>query len=157
MMVTEVLGFVMSRRGYYDVMGHFDSTFNCSKDSYIYCCGTCHYRFCCEHQRNRLDQDSCNNYHSPVWADPQVPVTVPVGIKPDPNFETLQQQNSRSDARNTSPRKGPSPPDALFSARSTAYVIGGVISFTLVVAVGVRIAFSKVARRPRNRDINMPR
>ncbi|XP_070840143.1 protein shisa-7 isoform X1 [Chaetodon trifascialis] len=121
-------------RGYYDVMGHFDSTFNCSKGSYIYCCGTCHYRFCCEHQRNRLDQESCNNYHSPVWADPQVPVTVPVGNKPDPDFETLQQQNS-----------------------STAYVIGGVISFTLVVAVGVRIAFSKVARRPRNRDINMPR
>ncbi|XP_038581736.1 protein shisa-7 isoform X1 [Micropterus salmoides] len=121
-------------RGYYDVMGHFDSTFNCSKDSYIYCCGTCHYRFCCEHQRNRLDQNSCHNYNTPVWADPQVPVTVPVGNKPDPDFETLQQQNS-----------------------STAYVIGGVISFTLVVAVGVRIAFSKVARRPRNRDINMPR
>ncbi|KAM3595678.1 uncharacterized protein V6R79_001053 [Siganus canaliculatus] len=121
-------------RGYYDVMGHFDSTFNCSKGSYIYCCGTCHYRFCCEHQRNRLDQEACNNYHSPVWADPQVPVTVPVGNKQDPGFETLQQQNS-----------------------STAYVIGGVISFTLVVAVGVRIAFSKVARRPRNRDVNMPR
>ncbi|KAI3358898.1 hypothetical protein L3Q82_015293 [Scortum barcoo] len=121
-------------RGYFDVMGHFDSTFNCSKGSYIYCCGTCHYRFCCEHQRNRLDQDSCNNYISPVWADPQVPVNVPADNKPDPDFETLQQQNS-----------------------STAYVIGGVISFTLVVAVGVRIAFSKVARRPRNRDINMPR
>ncbi|XP_040909413.1 protein shisa-7 [Toxotes jaculatrix] len=121
-------------RGYFDVMGHFDSTFNCSKGSYIYCCGTCHYRFCCEHQRNRLDQESCTNYKSPVWADPQVPVTVPAGNKPDPDFETLQQQNS-----------------------STAYVIGGVISFTLVVAVGVRIAFSKVARRPRNRDINMPR
>ncbi|XP_022049566.2 protein shisa-7 isoform X1 [Acanthochromis polyacanthus] len=121
-------------RGYFDVMGHFDSTFNCSQGSYIYCCGTCHYRFCCEHQRNRLDQDSCNNYISPVWADPQVTVTVPTGNKPDPDFETLQQQNS-----------------------STAYVIGGVISFTLVVAVGVRIAFSKVARRPRNRDINMPR
>uniref|UniRef100_UPI0037E7A9A6 protein shisa-6 n=1 Tax=Semicossyphus pulcher TaxID=241346 RepID=UPI0037E7A9A6 len=120
-------------RGYFDVMGHFDSTFNCSKGSYIYCCGTCHYRFCCEHQRSRLDQESCNNYISPVWADPQVTVTVPA-TKPDPDFETLQQQNS-----------------------STAYVIGGVISFTLVVAVGVRIAFSKVARRPRNRDINMPR
>ncbi|XP_074542696.1 protein shisa-7-like isoform X1 [Halichoeres trimaculatus] len=120
-------------KGYFDVMGHFDSTFNCSKGSYIYCCGTCHYRFCCEHQRNRLDQDACNNYKSPEWADPQVTVTVPPS-KPDPNFETLQQQNS-----------------------STAYVIGGVISFTLVVAVGVRIAFSKVARRPRNRDVNMPR
>eukprot|EP00066_Takifugu_rubripes_P018243 XP_011607509.1 PREDICTED: protein shisa-6 homolog [Takifugu rubripes] len=121
-------------RGYYDVMGHFDSTFNCSKGSYIYCCGTCHYRFCCEHQRNRLDQNACNNYNSPVWADSQVTVTVPVDIEPGPDFKTLQQQNS-----------------------STAYVIGGVISFTLVVAVGVRIAFSKVARRPRNRDINMPR
>ncbi|CAJ1083093.1 protein shisa-7-like [Xyrichtys novacula] len=120
-------------RGYFDVMGHFDSTFNCSKGSYIYCCGTCHYRFCCEHQRNRLDQESCNNYHSPVWADPQVPVTVPAST-PDTSFETLQQQNS-----------------------STGYVIGGVISFTLVVAVGVRIGFSKVARRPRNRDVNMPR
>ncbi|XP_047186310.1 protein shisa-6-like isoform X2 [Scophthalmus maximus] len=121
-------------RGYFDVMGHFDSTFNCSKGSYIYCCGTCHYRFCCEHQRTRLDQDACTNYKSPVWADPQVTTTVPTGNRPDPDFETLQQQNS-----------------------STAYVIGGVISFTLVVAVGVRIAFSKVARRPRNRDINMPR
>lgn len=44
-----------------------------------------------------------------------------------------------------------------FFFSSTGYVIGGVISFTLVVAVGVRVAFSKVARRPRNRDVNMPR
>ncbi|XP_029023606.1 protein shisa-6 isoform X2 [Betta splendens] len=121
-------------RGYFDVMGHFDSTFNCSKGSYIYCCGTCHYRFCCEHERNRLNQDSCTNYKSPVWADPLVPVTAPAGNKPDPDFETLQQHSS-----------------------STAYVIGGVISFTMVVAVGVRIAFSKVARRPRHRDVNVPR
>uniref|UniRef100_A0A8C5GTE6 Shisa N-terminal domain-containing protein n=1 Tax=Gouania willdenowi TaxID=441366 RepID=A0A8C5GTE6_GOUWI len=64
-------------KGYYDVMGHFDNTFNCSQGSYIYCCGTCHYRFCCEHQRNRLDQEACNNYNSPVWADPQGSVTTP--------------------------------------------------------------------------------
>ncbi|XP_037119835.1 protein shisa-7-like [Syngnathus acus] len=121
-------------RGYFDVMGHFDSTFNCSKGSYIYCCGTCHYRFCCDHQRRRLDQDSCTNYKSPDWAEPLVPVTVLADNKPDPDFETLRQQNS-----------------------STAYVIGGVISFTLVAAVGVRIGFAKVARRPRNRDANVPR
>lgn len=121
-------------RGYFDVMGHFDSTFNCSRGSYIYCCGTCHYRFCCEHQRDRLDQDSCNNYNSPGWVEQQGPATQPMGPNNDPDFETLQQQSS-----------------------STAYVIGGVISFTLVVAVGVRIAFSKVARRPRNRDNNVPR
>ncbi|CAL1583643.1 unnamed protein product [Knipowitschia caucasica] len=121
-------------RGYYDVMGHFDTTFNCSRGSYIYCCGTCHYRFCCEHQRDRLDQEACNNYISPVWVEQQGAATQPTGNSPDPDFETLQQQSS-----------------------STAYVIGGVISFTLVVAVGVRIAFSKVARRPRNRDNNVPR
>lgn len=158
-MLTELRPPLRPLRGYYDVMGHFDTTFNCSKGSYIYCCGTCHYRFCCEHQRNRLDQDSCNNYHSPVWADPQVPVTVSVGIKPDPNFETLQQQNSRWEPS----LNAATPPlplltsDPVTSDPSTAYVIGGVISFTLVVAVGVRIAFSKVARRPRNRDVNMPR
>ncbi|KAF7210729.1 protein shisa-6-like protein [Nothobranchius furzeri] len=121
-------------KGYFDVMGHFDNPFNCTKDSYIYCCGTCQYRFCCEHQGQRLDQNSCTNYKSPIWAQTQVPVTLPPGNKPDLDFETLQHHSS-----------------------STAYVIGGVISFTLVVAVGVRIVFSKVARRPRNRDINVPR
>uniref|UniRef100_A0A8C6WRJ0 Shisa family member 7 n=1 Tax=Neogobius melanostomus TaxID=47308 RepID=A0A8C6WRJ0_9GOBI len=125
--------------GYYDVMGHFDSTFNCSRGSYIYCCGTCHYRFCCEHQRDRLDQEACNNYNTPGWVEKQGPPTPPTGQNMDPDFETLQQQSSR------------------YSGEPTAYVIGGVISFTLVVAVGVRIAFSKVARRPRHRDNNVPR
>lgn len=77
-------------------MGHFDNTFNCSKDTYIYCCGTCHYRFCCEHQGQRLDQDSCTNYKSPVWADQQATVTVPTDNKP--MAKNLEQQNSRSDS-----------------------------------------------------------
>ncbi|CAL8353309.1 unnamed protein product [Arctogadus glacialis] len=117
-------------RAYYDVMGQFDVTFNCSKDTYLYCCGSCHYRFCCEHQRDRLDQDSCNNYKSPKWATTQTASTRPTGNRLSPDFETLQQNSS-----------------------STAYVIGGVISFTLVVAVGIRIAFSKVSRRARHRDM----
>ncbi|XP_030644450.1 protein shisa-7 [Chanos chanos] len=120
-------------RGYFDVMGQFDNTFNCTKGTYIYCCGTCHYRFCCEHQRNRLDQDSCTNYNSPHWANTQVPVTATPNRR-DPDFDPLQQQSN-----------------------NTAYVIGGVISFTLAVAIGAKIAFHKVSRRPRNRDINMPR
>lgn len=120
-------------RGYYDVMGQFDNTFNCTKGTYIFCCGTCHYRFCCEHQRNRLDQESCNNYNSPVWANTQVPATQPPSHS-DPDFDPLQQQSN-----------------------NTAYVIGGVISFTLAVAIGVKVACHKISRRPRNRDINMPR
>ncbi|XP_060760057.1 protein shisa-6 [Neoarius graeffei] len=120
-------------RGYYDVMGQFDHTFNCTKGTYIYCCGTCHYRFCCEHQRNRLNQDVCTNYNSPVWANTQVPATQPPS-RSDPDFDPLQQQSN-----------------------NTVYVIGGVISFTLAVAIGVKVAFRKVSRRPRNRDLNMPR
>ncbi|XP_045082283.1 protein shisa-7 isoform X2 [Coregonus clupeaformis] len=121
-------------RAYYDVMGQLDSTFNCSKGTYIYCCGTCHYRYCCDHQRSRLDQESCNNYNSPGWLDTPQPNPPPSGNRGDPDSEQLQQQSN-----------------------STAYVIGGVISFTLVVAVGIKVAFHKISRRPRNRDINMPR
>ncbi|KAK9957893.1 hypothetical protein ABG768_012094 [Culter alburnus] len=120
-------------QGYYDVMGQFDNTFNCTKGTYIYCCGTCHYRFCCEHQRSRLDQDSCTNYRSPDWAITAGPITQPP-VRHDPDFDPLQQQNN-----------------------STAYVIGGVISFTMAVAIGIKVAFHKLSRRPRNRDINMPR
>ncbi|XP_056120147.1 protein shisa-6 isoform X2 [Rhinichthys klamathensis goyatoka] len=120
-------------QGYYDVMGQFDNTFNCTRGTYIYCCGTCHYRFCCEHQRSRLDQDSCNNYRSPDWAVTTGPVTHPP-VRHDPDFDPLQQQSN-----------------------STAYVIGGVISFTMAVAIGIKVAFHKLSRRPRNRDINMPR
>uniref|UniRef100_A0A3B5MVQ4 Shisa N-terminal domain-containing protein n=1 Tax=Xiphophorus couchianus TaxID=32473 RepID=A0A3B5MVQ4_9TELE len=75
------LFYALFPRGYYDVMGHFDNTFNCSKGTYRYCCGTCQYRFCCEHRRNRLDQESCKNYISPVWADPQAPVSVRLSKK----------------------------------------------------------------------------
>ncbi|XP_051527634.1 protein shisa-6-like isoform X2 [Myxocyprinus asiaticus] len=120
-------------RGYFDVMGQFDNTFSCTKGTYIYCCGTCHYRFCCEHQRNRLDQDSCTNYRSPEWAITPGPITHPP-VRHNPDFDPLQQQSN-----------------------NTAYVIGGVISFTMVMAIGVKVAFHKLSRRPRNRDINMPR
>ncbi|XP_020356082.1 protein shisa-7 isoform X1 [Oncorhynchus kisutch] len=121
-------------RAYYDVMGQLDNTFNCSKGTYIYCCGTCHYRYCCDHQRSRLDQKSCNNYKSPGWLDTPPTNPPPPGNRGDPDSEQLQQQSN-----------------------STAYVIGGVISVTLVVAVGIKVAFHKISRRPRNRDINMPR
>ncbi|KAJ8268389.1 hypothetical protein COCON_G00135610 [Conger conger] len=116
-------------RGYYDVMGHYDLTFNCTKGTFIYCCGTCHYRFCCQHRSNRLDQDACNNYHSPHWANTQPPGIYPTGNSLDPDFDPLKGHRS-----------------------NTAFVIGGVISFTLVVAVGIKVAFHKVSRRPRNAE-----
>lgn len=120
-------------RGYYDVMGQYDLTFNCSKDDFIYCCGTCHYRFCCPDRLRRLDQTICNNYHSPVWANTAPPGTKTPHYLPDPDLSRIEQSNN------------------------TIYVIGGVISFTVAVAVAIKVAFHKASRQPRNRELNMPR
>lgn len=122
-------------RGYYDVMGHFDSAFNCSKDTYIYCCGTCHYRFCCPERGRKLDQDSCKNYDSPDWAKPQTDATILLeDINPDPDFDPLKQQS-----------------------HNTGFVIGGVVVFMVAVAVGIKVVFNKVQQEANQRDLNMPR
>ncbi|XP_071326973.1 protein shisa-6 [Trachinotus anak] len=122
-------------RGYYDVMGHFDSAFNCSKDTFIYCCGTCHYRFCCPERSRQLEQDSCKNYDSPDWAKPQTdPMILPEELGPDPDFDPLKQQS-----------------------HNTGFVIGGVVVFMVAVAVGIKVVFNKVQQEANQRDLNMPR
>uniref|UniRef100_A0A3P8WR77 Shisa family member 7a n=1 Tax=Cynoglossus semilaevis TaxID=244447 RepID=A0A3P8WR77_CYNSE len=121
-------------RGYYDVMGHFDSPFNCSKETYIYCCGTCHYRFCCPERSRKLEQESCTNYDSPDWAKPQTdPVFIPDDSGSDPDFDPLKQQS-----------------------HNTGFVIGGVVIFMVVVAVGIKVVFNKVQHEANQRDLNMP-
>lgn len=65
-------------RGYYDVMGQWDPPFNCNAGIYLFCCGSCFYRFCCQFKGHSLDQNSCSNYDTPVWANtgrPAAPVT----------------------------------------------------------------------------------
>lgn len=121
-------------RGYYDVMGQYDLTFNCTKDDFIYCCGTCHYRFCCNDLSRRLNQDMCNNYNSPVWA--KVSTTPPTAPDPGPGPGSIRLQQQ---------------------GNNTVYVIGGVISFTVAVAVAIKVAFHKTSRQPRNNELNMPR
>ncbi|XP_075993782.1 protein shisa-8-like, partial [Genypterus blacodes] len=64
--------------GYYDVMGQWDPPFNCGAGIYLFCCGSCYYRFCCQFHIHSLDQTSCSNYDTPVWANtgkPAEPVT----------------------------------------------------------------------------------
>lgn len=64
--------------GYYDVMGQWDPPFNCNAGIYMFCCGSCFYRFCCQFKVHSLDQTSCSNYDTPVWANtgkPAAPVT----------------------------------------------------------------------------------
>uniref|UniRef100_H3CRN8 Shisa family member 7a n=1 Tax=Tetraodon nigroviridis TaxID=99883 RepID=H3CRN8_TETNG len=122
-------------RGYYDVMGHFDSAFNCSKDTFIFCCGTCHYRFCCPERSRQLEQDSCKNYDSPDWAKPQTdPILIPEELGPDTDIDPLKQQS-----------------------HNTGFVIGGVVVFMVAVAVGIKVVFNKVQQEAHQRDLNMPR
>lgn len=117
-------------RGYYDVMGHFDSAFNCSKDTFIFCCGTCHYRFCCPDRTRQLDQDKCKNYDSPDWAKPQTDPMMITEI-PEIDFDPLKQQS-----------------------HNTGFVIGGVVVFMVAVAVGIKVVFNKVQQEA---NLNMPR
>uniref|UniRef100_A0A3B5KNZ1 Shisa N-terminal domain-containing protein n=1 Tax=Xiphophorus couchianus TaxID=32473 RepID=A0A3B5KNZ1_9TELE len=56
-------------QGYYDVMGQWDPPFNCNAGVFLYCCGTCFYRFCCQFRQQRLDQTICSNYDTPIWAN----------------------------------------------------------------------------------------
>ncbi len=122
-------------RGYYDVMGHFDSAFNCSKDTFVFCCGTCHYRFCCPDRSRQLEQDSCKNYDSPDWAKPQTDTMIlPEELGNDIDFDPLKQQS-----------------------HNTGFVIGGVVVFMVAVAVGIKVVFNKVQQEAIQRDLNMPR
>ncbi|KAM6967700.1 uncharacterized protein shisa7a isoform 1-T2 [Aplochiton taeniatus] len=123
-------------RGYYDVMGQFDTAFNCSKDNFIYCCGTCHYRFCCPDRTRRLEQHLCKNYDSPDWAKTPAPDLGGPDNEggTDPDFDPLKMQS-----------------------HNTGFVIGGVVVFMVVVAVGIKVVFNKVQQEAHNRELNMPR
>uniref|UniRef100_A0A671P8J9 Shisa family member 8b n=1 Tax=Sinocyclocheilus anshuiensis TaxID=1608454 RepID=A0A671P8J9_9TELE len=70
-------------RGYYDVMGQWDPPFNCNAGIFLYCCGTCFYRFCCQFRQQRLDQTSCSNYDTPIWANTGKPVATNTEVQPD--------------------------------------------------------------------------
>ncbi|XP_073915078.1 protein shisa-9 isoform X3 [Castor canadensis] len=56
-------------RGYFDVMGQWDPPFNCSSGDFIFCCGTCGFRFCCTFKKRRLNQSTCTNYDTPLWLN----------------------------------------------------------------------------------------
>uniref|UniRef100_A0A3Q3JJC9 Shisa N-terminal domain-containing protein n=1 Tax=Monopterus albus TaxID=43700 RepID=A0A3Q3JJC9_MONAL len=61
-------------QGYYDVMGQWDPPFNCNAGVFLYCCGTCFYRFCCQFRQQWLDQSICSNYDTPIWANTGKPI-----------------------------------------------------------------------------------
>uniref|UniRef100_A0A8C8DJQ1 Shisa N-terminal domain-containing protein n=1 Tax=Oryzias sinensis TaxID=183150 RepID=A0A8C8DJQ1_9TELE len=71
--------------GYYDVMGQWDPPFNCNAGVYMFCCGSCFYRFCCQFKVQSLDQTSCSNYDTPVWANTGRPAAAVTEVHQEPD------------------------------------------------------------------------
>ncbi|KAM3914514.1 protein shisa-9-like [Leptodactylus fuscus] len=115
-------------RGYYDVMGQWDPPFNCNASSYLYCCGTCGYRFCCQFKHGRLDQSMCSNYDTPNWAN--------TGKPP-----------ARGDDSGDDPSKD--------KTNMIVYIICGVAALMVLIGIFTKLAVEKT-QRPQT-DMNVSR
>ncbi|XP_066452289.1 protein shisa-9-like [Eleutherodactylus coqui] len=114
-------------RGYYDVMGQWDPPFNCNASSYLYCCGTCGYRFCCQFKHGRLDQSMCSNYDTPNWAN--------TGKPP-----------ARGDESGDDPSKD--------KTNMIVYIICGVAALMVLIGIFTKLAVEKTQRPPTDMNVS---
>ncbi|XP_070704775.1 protein shisa-9B [Pempheris klunzingeri] len=105
-------------RGYYDVMGQWDPPFVCRTGSYLYCCGTCGFRFCCAFKSSRLDQTTCKNYDTPPWM---------MTGKPPPKVDVALE--SAKDKTNL-----------------IVYVICGVVAIMALIGIFTKLGLEKTHR-----------
>ncbi|XP_066520599.1 protein shisa-9A isoform X2 [Hoplias malabaricus] len=111
-------------RGYYDVMGQWDPPFICQTGSYLYCCGTCGFRFCCAYKESRLDQNTCTNYDTPEWMKGQTPYK-----KKDPRHDPTRDKTNM-----------------------IVYVICGVVAIMALVGIFTKLGLEK-AQRPHRENM----
>ncbi|KAL7829824.1 hypothetical protein AOLI_G00307090 [Acnodon oligacanthus] len=113
-------------RGYYDVMGQWDPPFVCRTGSYVYCCGTCGFRFCCEFKTSRLDQTTCKNYDTPPWSM----TGRPPPKKNDPTHDPTKDKTNM-----------------------IVYVICGVVAIMALVGIFTKLGLEK-AHRPHRENMS---
>ncbi|CAL8265299.1 unnamed protein product [Gadus morhua 'NCC'] len=111
--------------GYYDVMGQWDPPFVCMTGSYLYCCGTCGFRFCCAFKSSRLDQSTCKNYDTPPW--------MMTGRPPPKKADPAVTQDSSKDKTNL-----------------IVYIICGLVAILALAGIFTRLAIEKTRRPPRD-------
>ncbi|XP_056144635.1 protein shisa-9B [Lampris incognitus] len=111
-------------RGYYDVMGQWDPPFVCRTGSYLYCCGTCGFRFCCAFKSSRLDQTTCKNYDTPPWM---MTGSRPPQKKVDAGLETAKDKTNL-----------------------IVYVICGVVAIMALIGIFTKLGLEKSHRPPRD-------
>ncbi|XP_048871101.1 protein shisa-9A isoform X2 [Brienomyrus brachyistius] len=113
-------------RGYYDVMGQWDPPFVCKTGNYLYCCGTCGFRFCCAFESSRLDQETCKNYDTPVWMmTGQTPFK-----KNDPRHDPTKDKTNL-----------------------IVYIICGVVAIMALVGIFTKLGLEK-AHRPQRENMS---
>ncbi|KAF5908039.1 protein shisa-9B-like, partial [Clarias magur] len=113
-------------RGYYDVMGQWDPPFVCRTGSYLYCCGTCGFRFCCEFKESRLDQRACTNYGTPPWS-----------------------MTGRPPPKSTDPAHDPTRD----KTNLIVYIICGVVAVMALVGIFTKLGLEK-AHRPHRENMS---
>uniref|UniRef100_A0ACB8FLH6 Protein shisa-9 n=1 Tax=Sphaerodactylus townsendi TaxID=933632 RepID=A0ACB8FLH6_9SAUR len=113
-------------RGYFDVMGQWDPSFNCSVREYPFCCGTCGFRFCCKYPKGRLDQDICTNYNKPRWVSPGKPPMRPIDSSHDPTRD---------------------------KTNLIVYIICGVVAVMVLVGIFTKLGLEK-AHRPQREHMS---
>ncbi|XP_027630722.1 protein shisa-6 [Tupaia chinensis] len=101
----------------------------CGESGYLYCCGTCYYRFCCKKRHEKLDQRQCTNYQSPVWV--QTPSTKVVSPGPENKYDPEKDKTN-----------------------FTVYITCGVIAFVIVAGVFAKVSYDKAHRPPREMNIH---
>ncbi|XP_077591545.1 protein shisa-9B [Stigmatopora nigra] len=111
-------------RGYYDVMGQWDPPFVCHEGNFVYCCGTCGFRFCCDIRGSRLDQSNCKNYDTPPWMTTRRPPS-----------KTDVAQDAGKDRTGV-----------------VVYVVCGLVAIVALVGVFVKLGLEKM-RRPDGENV----
>ncbi|XP_063286371.1 protein shisa-9 [Pelobates fuscus] len=113
-------------RGYFDVMGQWDPPFNCSSGDFLYCCGTCGFRYCCKFKHSKLDQSICTNYDRPNWLAP--------GKTPPKIDDPLHDPNRDK-------------------ANLIVYIICGVVAVMVLVGIFTKLGLEK-AQRPQRENMS---
>ncbi|CAH2306964.1 shisa-9 [Pelobates cultripes] len=113
-------------RGYFDVMGQWDPPFNCSSGEFLYCCGTCGFRYCCKFKQSKLDQSICTNYDRPNWLAP--------GKTPPKIDDPLHDPNRDK-------------------ANLIVYIICGVVAVMVLVGIFTKLGLEK-AQRPQRENMS---
>ncbi|KAM9325859.1 protein shisa-8 [Gastrophryne carolinensis] len=126
-LATELPAVADRCRGYYDVMGQWDPPFNCNASSYLYCCGTCGYRFCCQFKHGRLDQSLCSNYDTPNWANTGKPPARGEDSTDDPSKDKTNM---------------------------IVYIICGVAALMVLVGIFTKLAVEKTQRPPTDMNVS---